>query len=365
MTSSVRVWPLTGCRADVNFGRRFVTLEEYLADWALQISQRQAIARTVTALAEASIETAQLVARGPLAGELSSVTARAGEFDEQKAIDVLANNLILNALKRAPVAAFASEELLEPVTLDPAAALLVACDPLDGSSNVDANVSFGMIFSILPRHPASTGEAAFLRPGSHQLAAGLIVYGPATSLALTLGSGTQIFTLDRQERKFILTGRNVAIPATTKEYAINASNARYWEEPIRIYVHDCENGASGPRGHDYNMRWTGSPVADIYRILTRGGIYLYPGDGRKGFHQGRIRLIYEANPIAWLVEQAGGRATTGRERLLDTVPITLHQKTPLICGSSGEVDHVTRLCSGTDFKGERSALFGRRGLFRV
>ncbi len=342
-----------------------MTLEAYLADWALQISQRQAIARTVMALAEASVATSELVARGALAGELSSVTARAGEFDEQKAIDVLANDMILNALKQAPVAAFASEELVEPVALDPSAGLLVACDPLDGSSNVDANVSFGMIFSILPRHPTSTGEAAFLRPGSQQLAAGLMVYGPTTSLALTLGSGTHIFTLDRSTRKFVPTRRNVAIPAATKEYAINASNARYWEEPIRIYVHDCENGASGPRGHDYNMRWTGSPVADIYRILTRGGIYLYPGDSRKGFHQGRIRLIYEANPIAWLIEQAGGRATTGKERLLDTVPVTLHQKTPLICGSSGEVDHVARLCSGTDFKGERSALFGRRGLFRV
>ena len=205
-----------------------MTLEAYLADWSLQISQRKAIASTVLALAGASVETSELVARGPLAGELSSVTARAGEFDEQKAIDVLANDLILNALKQAPVAAFASEELSEPVTLDPSASLLVACDPLDGSSNVDANVSFGMIFSILPRHPTSTGETAFLRPGSHQLAAGLMVYGPTTSLALTLGSGTQIFTLDRQTRKFVLTRRNAAIPAATKEYAINSSNARYW-----------------------------------------------------------------------------------------------------------------------------------------
>ena len=196
-------------------------------------------------------------------------------------------------------------------------------------------------------------------------AAGIVVYGPATTFALTTGSGTQIFTLDRAARAYVLTHKNVTIPSATAEYAINASNARYWEEPIRMYVHDCENGTGGPRGQDYNMRWTGSPVADIYRILVRGGIYLYPGDSRKGFHQGRIRLIYEANPIAWLIEQAGGRATTGAGRLLDVVPVTLHQKTPLICGSSGEVDLVTRLVSGADFKSEKSALFSRRGLFRA
>ena len=155
------------------------------------------------------------------------------------------------------------------------------------------------------------------------------------------------------------------MPPATDEYAINSSNARHWDEPIRIYVHDCENGADGPRGQNFNMRWTGSPVADIYRILTRGGIYLYPGDGRKGFHQGRIRLIYEANPIAWIMEQAGARATAGTERLLDVVPVTLHQKTPLICGSSDEVDHLVRLYGGSYLKGEHNPLFGRRGLFRA
>ena len=180
-----------------------------------------------------------------------------------------------------------------------------------------------------------------------------------------MGSGTQFFTLDPEKRAYVRTGKDVRIPRTANEYAINASNARYWEEPIRIYVHDCENGAGGPRGHDYNMRWTGSPVADISRILSRGGIYLYPSDSRKGFQQGRIRLIYEANPIAWLIEQAGGMATTGHARLLEVVPTSLHQKTPIICGSSDEVDQVARLYRGSDLKGERSALFGRRGLFRA
>ena len=346
-------------------GAKTTTLTTFLDNWALGGATRGGIAKTILALATSSIEVSELVSRGRLAGSLSQVTARAGEFDEQKEIDIRANQSILAALKDTPVAALASEEAPEPFVLNDKAPRLVATDPLDGSSNVDANVSFGMIFSILPRHPSSTGEAAFLRPGSHQLAAGIIVYGPTTVMALTVGNGTNIFTLDRDTKEFILTQPKISVPPETAEYAINASNARFWDEPIRIYVHDCENGADGPRGQNYNMRWTGSPVADIFRILSRGGIYLYPGDSRPGFHQGRIRLIYEANPIAWIVEQAGGRATTGHERLLDVVPTSLHQKTPLICGSRDEVDRVSRLYTGVGFKGEQSPLFGRRGLFRA
>ncbi|MFN0217670.1 MAG: class 1 fructose-bisphosphatase [Hyphomicrobium sp.] len=341
------------------------TLKEYLSKWTLEELTRRAVADTIEVIAGAAVALSRRVSAGDLDGPLGRVTARAGAFDEQKEIDVLGNDAILAALRSAPVAGFASEEMEEPITLDAKSPLLVAADPLDGSSNVDANVSFGTIFSILPRHPTSSGVAAFLRPGSHQLAAGLVVYGPQTTLALTVGAGTQIFTLDPASQDFILTRKSIAVPRSTTEYAINASNARFWEEPIRIYVHDCENGADGPRGCNFNMRWTGSPVADVYRILSRGGIYLYPGDSRKDFHQGRIRLIYEANPISWIVEQAGGRATTGTERVLDVAPLSLHQKTPLICGSRDEVDRVIRLYSGQVFKGERSPLFGRRGLFRA
>lgn len=341
------------------------TLKEYLSNWTLDGRTRGQVAETVLALAEASAGLSELIGRGALGNKLGRVVARAGEIDEQKEIDVLANNTIAEALKTLPVAALASEESELPVAIQSDAPLLVATDPLDGSSNVDANVSVGTIFSILPRHPSSSGEAAFLRPGSHQLAAGFFVYGPQTVLALTVGHGTQIFTLDKVTRIYHLTTRNVSIPPEADEYAINASNARHWDDPIRIYIHDCENGANGPRGRDFNMRWTGSPVADVYRILTRGGIYLYPGDRRKGFHQGRIRLVYEANPLSWIVEQAGGRASTGRDRVLDVVPTALHQKTPLICGSRDEVDRVMRIYSGQEFKGERSPLFGRRGLFRA
>jgi fructose-1,6-bisphosphatase I len=342
-----------------------VTLKDFLDAWTLDEDTRRAIAVTVLALADTSISMSELVSKGTLAGELARPVGREGQLDEQKEIDVLANTAIIETLRGLPVAAIASEEMLEPLILNPDAPLLVATDPLDGSSNVDANVSFGMIFSILPRHPSSSGEQAFLRPGSHQLAAGFTVYGPQTVLVLTLGNGTHVFTLDRQAHTYVLAKQKVSIPSETREFAINASNARYWDDAIRIYIHDCENGADGPRREDFNMRWTGSPVADIFRILSRGGIYLYPGDSRKGFHQGRIRLIYEANPIAWIIEQAGGRASTGRERVLDTVPVTLHQKTPLICGSRNEVDRVTRLYTGQQFKGEQSPLFGKRGLFRA
>jgi fructose-1,6-bisphosphatase I len=341
------------------------TLKEYLSDWTLEGRTRGYVAETVLALAETSVSLSELVGQGALAGKFGRVIARTGENDEQKEIDVLANNMIAEALKPVPVAALASEEAVEPIALAPNAPLLVATDPLDGSSNVDANVSFGTIFSVLPRHPSSSGEAAFLRPGSHQLAAGFVLYGPQTVLVLTVGLGTQVFTLDKTTRTYHLTARSIAVPPETNEYAINSSNARHWDEPIRIYIHDCENGANGPRGRDFNMRWTGSPVADIYRILTRGGIYLYPGDRRKGFQQGRIRLIYEANPLSWIMEQAGGRSSTGKERMLDVVPVALHQKTPLICGSRDEVDRVMRIYSGQEFKGERSPLFGRRGLFRA
>lgn len=341
------------------------TLKEYLSNWTLEGRTRGQVADTVLALADASIALSELIARGALGARLGRVIARAGQLDEQKEIDLLANDLIVDALRGLPVAAVASEEADLPVAMEKDAPLLVATDPLDGSSNVDANVTVGTIFSVLPRHPSSDGEAAFLRPGSHQLAAGFFVYGPQTVLVLTVGHGTQVFTLDRAARMFRLTARNVSIPAEADEYAINASNARHWDDPIRIYIHDCENGANGPRGHDFNMRWTGSPVSDVYRILTRGGIYLYPGDRRKGFHQGRIRLLYEANPMSWVIEQAGGRATTGRDRVLDVIPASLHQKTPLICGSRDEVDRVMRIYSGQEFKGDRSPLFGRRGLFRA
>jgi fructose-1,6-bisphosphatase I len=340
------------------------TLAGYFAGWARGRPAREAVAATVGAIAAVGRELAELLAQGALAGPLGRATGRRGEVDEQKEIDVLANDRIVKAMRSAPVAAIASEEMEDPLLLNGRAPLLVAVDPLDGSSNIDANASIGTVFTVLPALERNDEPSAFLQPGVNQLAGGFLVYGPQTVLVTSVGAGTQIFTLDRRSGGFVLTHPKVEIPLITSEYAINDSNSRHWDEPVRTYVDDCVRGREGPRGRDFNMRWTGSPVADFYRILSRGGIYLYPGDKRREFRDGRLRLIYEANPIAWIIEQAGGAASTGRERVLEISPKTLHQRVPMIAGSRSEVEHVARLHDGLQIKGERSPLFSRRGLLR-
>lgn len=340
------------------------SLAGYLSGWAGGRPARQAVAATIDALAAVGIEFSELLALGALAGHLGRKTGRRVDVDDQKEIDVVTNDRIVAALKAAPVASVASEEMEAPLLLDDNAPLLVAIDPLDGSSNIDANASIGTIFTVLPALGRNGEEAAFLQPGVNQLAGGFFVYGPQTTLVLSVGAGTQIFTLDRAARTFLLTHPKVEIPERTNEYAINGSNSRQWDEPVRTYIEDCKRGRDGPRGRDYNMRWTGSPVVDFYRILSRGGIYLYPGDRRREFRNGRLRLIYEANPIAWIVEQAGGIASTGRKRVLEVMPESLHQRIPLIAGSRREVEHVVRLHDGFQVRGERSPLFSRRGLLR-
>lgn len=340
-------------------------LEDVLAAGTGRKRLRKELAAVVLAFADAGRSIGDLVGQGALAGNLGAVCGRHGETDEQKEIDLLANTCILDALRSAPVAAFASEELAGPVDLDPAAPLIVAVDPLDGSSNIETNAAVGTIFSVLPVRKNGQGTDQFLQPGSAQLAAGFFVYGPQTALVLTLGAGTQIYTLDRESGRFILTEPSVAVPAKTTEFAINASNYRHWDEIICTYVDDCLRGREGPRAKDFNMRWTGALVAEVYRILVRGGIYLYPGDLREGYRAGRIRLVYEANPIAFLLEQAGGAASTGREPILDIVPDALHQRAPLIVGSRAEVEYVARLHRELHGHGERSPLFARRGLFRL
>jgi fructose-1,6-bisphosphatase I len=196
------------------------------------------------------------------------------------------------------------------------------------------------------------------------LAAGFAVYGPSTTLAITYGEGTQIYTLDPATRQFLQTREDCIIPIVTQEYAINSSNYRHWDDATRTYADDILRGREGPRSKDFNMRWTATPAAEFQRILTRGGIFLYPGDLRPGYELGRLRLVYEANPLAWVVEQAGGAANTGRQRILDIVPHALHQHTPLIAGSRSEVEYLVRLLAEPHAAAERSPLFGRRGLFR-
>lgn len=339
-------------------------LRRYLALWAAGNPLRGAVAETVEAIAAAAVTIAEIIARGPLSGALGEAVGDNADGDTQKALDLRADRLLMATLRSAPVALIGSEEQDEPVALDPGAPLAVAIDPLDGSSNIDTNLSIGSIFAILPM--AAAAEDPLLQPGRNQLAAGFVIYGPRTALVLTLGAGTQIFTLDPRSSTFLLTEAQVRISPNRKEYAINASNYRHWEEPVRTYIDDCLSGAEGPRGEDFNMRWIASLVAEAFRILRRGGIFLYPRDDRPGYETGRLRLVYEANPIAFLVEQAGGGATDGEQRILDIQPQALHQRVPLVFGSSEKVERVARYYGGSlHAVGERSPLFARRGLFRA
>jgi fructose-1,6-bisphosphatase I len=338
-------------------------LEDYLASSVGQdAATTQAVAETVLAIAAAGRQIAELLAAGPLAGNLA---AHRGDShgDTQKEMDLRADALLLAALRVCPVACVASEERDTALPLRAGAPLAVALDPLDGSSNIDTAAPVGTIFSILPAPPGEA-EASFLRPGTDQLAAGFVLYGSQTALALTRGDGTHIFTLDRETGAFIAAVAPAGIPLATSEYAINASNQRHWAAPIRRFVAECQQGAAGPRGKDYNTRWIASMVADAFRILVRGGVYLYPGDARAGHAEGRLRLVYEANPVAWLIEQAGGAATDGQRRILDLLPSGIHQRVPLVFGAVEEVALIASYHGGTETP-STDPLFGKRSLFRA
>ena len=288
-------------------------------------------------------------------GDLGEVLGEAGsdnvQGEAQKKLDVISNDILLEANEwGGHLAAMASEEMDLPHTIPnryPQGEYLLMFDPLDGSSNIDVDVSVGTIFSVLKCPEGAdlstpeASEAAFLQPGTAQVAAGYTVYGPSTLLVLTVGNGVVVFTLDREFGDFILTRENVRIPEDTKEFAINMSNQRFWEAPVQRYVAECVAGATGPRGRDFNMRWIASMVADVHRIMTRGGLFMYPMDEKVRSKGGKLRLMYEANPMALLVEQAGGAATTGRQRILDIQPDKLHQRVPVILGSKNEVAIVT------------------------
>ncbi|KAB2919738.1 MAG: class 1 fructose-bisphosphatase [Dechloromonas sp.] len=294
------------------------------------------------------------IGKGALGGE-GGVLGEAGsdnvQGEAQKKLDVLSNDILLDANEwGGHLAAMASEEMDLPHLVPhrfPKGEYLLTFDPLDGSSNIDVNVSIGTIFSVLKCPEGAdlstpqAAEAAFLQPGTAQVAAGYAVYGPTTLLVLTVGDGVAVFTLDREQGHFVLTQDKVRIPDETREFAINMSNRRFWEAPVRRYVDEMLAGREGPLGKDYNMRWVASMVADVHRIMTRGGIFMYPLDSKLQDKGGKLRLMYEANPMAFLVEQAGGAATTGRQRILDIVPEKLHQRVPVILGSKEEVDRVT------------------------
>jgi len=283
------------------------------------------------------------IGKGELGGVLGDHGSENIQGETVKKLDVIANETLLEANEwGGHLAAMASEEMDHSYTIPhryPKGEFLLLFDPLDGSSNIDVNVSIGTIFSVLklPEGVKEPLEAHFLQPGSKQLAAGYAVYGPSTLLVLSVGDGVACFTLDRETGSWWLTCDGMRIPDDTKEYAINASNARHWYPPVQRYVADLNAGRNGPLGKDYNMRWVASMVADVHRIMTRGGIFMYPADLREPDKPGKLRLMYEANPMAFLVEQAGGMATDGRRRILDLLPQQLHQRVPVFLGSRNEV----------------------------
>ena len=291
------------------------------------------------------------VNKGALGSELGDVMGSAGsenvQGEVQKKLDIIANDVLIEANEwGGHLAAMASEEMdsihIVPNRY-PQGEYLLMFDPLDGSSNIEVNVSIGTIFSVLKKVDPSKGvsEDDFLQPGTQQVAAGYCVYGPQTTLVLTVGDGVATFTLDREQGSFVLIQEDVKIPADTKEFSINMSNMRHWDEPVQRYINECLAGEEGPRGKNFNMRWVGSMVADVHRILTRGGVFMYPWDKREPGKAGKLRLMYEANPMSWLVEQAGGVSTDGRQRIMDIQPTQLHQRVSVFMGSKNEVDRVT------------------------
>ncbi len=312
-----------------------------------------------------------MTAKGALAGVLGSLESENVQGEVQKKLDVLSNTAFVNTFQMGGlVAGLASEEMDDPITVarKSGGGFLTVFDPLDGSSNIDVNVSVGSIFSILrapkDRPPELTD---YLQPGSQQLAAGYAIYGPSTMLVLTVGKGTHGFTLDREVGNFILTHPNIQVPPDTSEFAINTSNERFWEPPVQRYVAECKAGKTDVRGRDFNMRWIASMVAEVHRILMRGGIFMYPKDTKDPGKPGRLRLMYEANPMGMVIEHAGGFASTGRQRILSVVPDTIHQRIPVILGSRNEVERIERyhqeFDTGTD-KAYTSPLFKERSLFQ-
>jgi fructose-1,6-bisphosphatase len=313
-----------------------------------------------------------LVGRGALGGMHGPAGAANVQGEAQQKLDVIANDIFLRTSEYGGnLAGMISEEMEGVYTIPaeyPRGKYLLAFDPLDGSSNIDVNVSVGSIFSVLraPEGVANPTVTDFLKPGTCQLCAGYAIYGPTTMLVLTLGRGVHAFTLDRGFGEFILTHQDMRVPEDTSEFAINASNDRFWEPPVKRYVAECLAGSAGPRGKDFNMRWIASLVAEVHRILVRGGLFMYPKDTRNPDKPGRLRLLYEANPMAMIMEQAGGAASTGHGRILELPPTALHQRVPVILGSRAEVLRIEQYHLEHDQGLDQpftSPLFNERSLF--
>src|SRR6266481_5780296 len=338
-----------------------LTLQSCLRAWQPENDRHAAASQVIEVLAKTAVALSHIIVAGPLVGITGRTGAINPDGDKQKDIDIVADQLFRDALRTAPVAAVLSEEAELPETLDMNAVLCVAIDPLDGSANLENNISVGTIFSIraLARDIIST----FFEPGTAQCAAGCFIYGPQT--VLVLYRRVDLFILDPKGGEFVRTVRGIRIPPDTAEFAINASNRRHWSSAVRTYIDECTAGAAGDRGLDFNMRWIGSLVAEAYRILVRGGVFLYPADARPAYREGRLRLLYEAHPIALIMEWAGGAASSGRRRILELSARTPHQRVPLIMGSTRAVRDVAAIHEGIEpmFDNSDAPLFARRGLF--
>ena len=326
-----------------------VSLTQYLVE---QQRQNNSIPPQLRLLIEVVARACKRIAievnKGELGGVLGSADTANVQGEVQKKLDIIANEVLIEANEwGGHLAAMGSEEMdsihLVPNRF-PQGEYLLLFDPLDGSSNIDVNVSIGTIFSVLRKvnNHRGVSEEDFLQPGKQQAAAGYCIYGPQTTLVLTVGDGVAMFTLDREMGSWVLTEDNVRIPADTKEFAINMSNLRHWAPPVKRYIDECLAGTTGPREKDFNMRWIASMVADVHRILCRGGIFMYPWDAREPQKAGKLRLMYEANPMGFIVEQAGGLATNGKQRILDLTPTKLHERVAVVLGSKNEVERVTR-----------------------
>jgi fructose-1,6-bisphosphatase I/sedoheptulose-1,7-bisphosphatase len=312
---------------------------------------------------------ATLIGKGALSGALGDVDTVNVQGETQKRLDVLTNDIFIRTNEwGGQLAGMVSEEMEAPYAIPaeyPRGQYLLLFDPLDGSSNVDVNMAVGSIFSVLrcPEGVTEPCEEHFLQPGTEQVCAGYAIYGPSTMLVLSMGRGVHGFTLDREIGEFMLTHPDLRIPESASEFAINASNSRHWEAAIKRYVRECQDGSNGPRGRDFNMRWVAALVAEAHRILMRGGVYMYPRDRKDLTKAGRLRLLYEANPIGFLIEQAGGRASTGREPVLSVKPESLHQRIGFVFGASTEVERIERCHrEHNDFE-FKAPLFGTRTIF--
>ena len=344
------------------------TLSKFLIQQLTDIPGASELGALLVDVAAALKAIAAMTAKGALGGYLGEHGGRNVQGEVQQKLDVLAHEVLIRSCEWGGLlAGMVSEELEEPYALPgeySRGRYLLVFDPLDGSSNTDVNVSVGTIFSVL-RHeePAAPGAGHYLQPGERQVAAGYAIYGPATMLVLTVGKGTHGFTLDREIGNFILTHPQLKIPEDTSEFAINTSNARFWEPPVHRYVSECQAGRSGVRSRDFNMRWIASLVAEVHRILMRGGVFMYPRDRKDPEKPGRLRLLYEANPIGYLIEQAGGRASTGHAPILDVVPESLHQRISFVFGARSEVERIERYHRDHNEFELDAPLFATRGLF--